>query len=545
MHRYKTHFFVLAILVSVFSCTVAHCEDPVKNAVNKSSSSINIKLIPDGLVVIVNSSNKKLDGVQFGCDQGTNQIIVDLPAESDIPIIENLQMSPHIIQRGVSSASLPQQEMKRIKIIPKLKLYCSDVKLVSKFQRYVTYLYPAGRGLKLTAANLEGFDSDEKNPQAQVSGSISLTFDEPLGNVELSNAITVADNSLSIRLNPKDFINQGLISSLFPAKNLTVNTTSSDLSGIHNFNFKNINNAEIARLKAKLIKSAGSSELRIDITLTVSLYETGRRLYDKGDAQKALWYLEAVKNDPSFALISRMSMGTIYWNEDRYAEAVKSFRELIELDKSWEFPDARYYAAKAYYLNNRKLSFDLSAMLKEYLRRCDRKKYPLCHDARELSDQVNEPVLKLNAASRADLKKLVDRLSDPKLNFNEVQKNVFHYWATWCPVCLEETPKIMQYAVEHPNISIYFVSKHDSQQTILNSLLKAGAIKRKNIFYYIDTKDDILLRQMVPAILANKEPVTPLPISVFLQRDFPFYLTDKLNWTEPELSEIWKLKYQE
>ena len=63
----------------------------------------------------------------------------------------------------------------------------------------------------------------------------------------------------------------------------------------------------------------------------------------------------------------------------------------------------------------------------------------------------------------------------------------------------------MQYAVEHPNVSIYIVAKHDSQQNILNTLLKAGAIKRKNIFYYIDTKDDIMLRQMVPAILANKE----------------------------------------
>jgi hypothetical protein len=50
---------------------------------------------------------------------------------------------------------------------------------------------------------------------------------------------------------------------------------------------------------------------------------------------------------------------------------------------------------------------------------------------------------------------------------------------------------------------------------------------------------------MVPLILANKEPVTPLPISVFLQRDLPFYLTDRLNWSDTELSQIWKLKYQE
>jgi hypothetical protein len=106
-------------------------------------------------------------------------------------------------------------------------------------------------------------------------------------------------------------------------------------------------------------------------------------------------------------------------------------------------------------------------------------------------------------------------------------------------------PKIMQYAVAHPNISIYIVAKNDVQKNIFNSLIKAGAIRRKNIYYYIDTKDDILLRQMVPLVLANKEPVTPLPVSVFLQRDLPFYLTDKLNWSETELSPIWKLKYPE
>ncbi|HZV81256.1 MAG TPA: hypothetical protein VFF53_03710, partial [Geobacteraceae bacterium] len=124
-------------------------------------------------------------------------------------------------------------------------------------------------------------------------------------------------------------------------------------------------------------------------------------------------------------------------------------------------------------------------------------------------------------------------------------KNIFHYWATWCPVCLEEMPRIMQYAVAHPNVSLYIVAKHDNQKAIFNTLIKSGAIRRKNIFYYIDSKDDMLLRQMVPLVLANKEPVTPLPISVFLQREAPFYLTDKLNWTDTELGEIWKLKYQE
>jgi len=150
----------------------------------------------------------------------------------------------------------------------------------------------------------------------------------------------------------------------------------------------------------------------------------------------------------------------------------------------------------------------------------------------------------LNPASKVDLKKLVDRLADPTINASEVQKNIFHYWAVWCPLCLEEMPKIMKYAVAHPNISIYIIAKNDTQKNILTTLIKSGAIRRKNIFYYIDSKDDIMLRQMVPLILANKEPVTPLPISVFLQRDTPFYLTDKLHWTDTELDSIWKLKYQ-
>lgn len=543
MQRFRSHCLavILGLAVVLLSCTALRCEDQA----NRNSPSINIKSNPEGLVVIVNSSQSTLDAVNFGCDDVQNEIIVDLPAEGVRSMVENLQANPNVMANGVSSASLPQKGMKQIRIVPKLKLYCSGVKMVSKFQRYVTYLYPAGRDLQLTDLNLSGFDFDDKQPRSQVSGSINLKFNKPLGNVDLADAVTVQDNALTLKLNPRDFVNQELLSSIFPAKNLTVTAAAADSTGVHTFKFQNINYAEIGTIKAKANRSQSSNELRIDLTLFISLYETGKRLYEKGDSTKALWYLNAAKSEPSSALVSRMSMGTIFWNDDNYAEAIKSFRELIDLDRRWEFPEARYFAAKAYYLTNKRLSFDLSAMLKEYLRRCDRMKYQTCSDARELSDEVNEPALKLNIASKQEMKKLAARLSDPKLNFNEVQKNVFHYWATWCPVCLEEMPKIMKYAVDHPNISIYIVAKNDSQKSIFNSLIKAGAIRRKNIFYFIDTKDDIMLRQMVPLILANKEPVTPLPISVFLQRETPFYLTDRLNWNETELSQIWKLKYQE
>lgn len=544
MHYFKTHslLIILSMAITLFSCAELRCED---RADDKNSSSINIKQIADGLVVIVNNNQKTLNEISFGCDQSTNEIIVDLPTESDTSILENLKKNSNVTKNGISSASLPQRGMKRIKIIPKLKLQCTDVKMVNRFQRYVTYLYPAGRDLKLIAADMEGFDFNDKSPRMQVNGSIILRFNEPLGNVDLSDAISLADNTLTLKLNPRDFVSRGLISTIFQSKNLTVNNNSSDSSGIHIFDFQTINDAVISKVKAKMIKSPNSDELRIDLTLGVSLYETGKRLYQRGDSRKALLYMEAAKSDPQFALIARMSMGTIFWNDDNYSEAVKIFRELIELDRSWEFPEARYFASKAYYQTNKRLSFDLSAMLKEYLRRCDRLTYTTCSDARELSDQVNEPALKLNLASKPELKKLVSRLSDPKLNYTEVQKNIFHYWATWCPLCLEEMPKIMQYAVAHPNVSIYIVAKNDTQKNIFNALIKAGAIRKKNIFYYIDTKDDVMLRQMVPLILANKEPVTPLPISVFLQRDVPFYLTDRLNWSDTELSQIWKLKYQE
>ncbi len=533
---------IIIITVSVFSSIVGICENIAEN---KNTTSLNIKQITDGLVVIVNSNQKKLDNIHFDCAEETNEIIVDLPADSEIPRLETLQNNPNIIKNGVSTSTLPKDEMQRLKIVPKLKLYCSGFKMVNKFQRYITYFYPAGHNLKLTAVNMKGFDFDEKNPKVQVSGSFILTFNESLGNVDLTDAISVVENRLTVRLNPRDFVNQELISSNFPLTNLVVAKTSNDLPGVHNFTFQTVNDAEISKVTAKMIKSQSSSELRIDINLTVSLYDTGRKFYEKGDSRRALWYLDAVKSDPAFALVSRMSIGTIFWNEDNYSEAYKSFKELIDLDRSWEFPEARYFATKAYYLTNKTLSFELSGRLKEYLRRCDRMKYPSCSEARELSDQVNEPALKLNLATKPEMKKLVARLSDPMLNFSEVQKNVFHYWATWCPLCLEEMPKIMKYAVANPNISIYIVAKNDSQKNIFSSLLKAGAIRRKNIFYYIDTKDDIMLRQMVPLILANKEPVTPLPISVFLQREAPFYLTDKMNWTEAELSQIWKLKYKD
>ncbi len=541
--RFSCLKVVLFTGVMLLASTAVQGEDLTERAENFPS--VNIKQAPDGLVVIVNNRHRKSEEVQFGCDQESNEIVIDLPADSDIPIMDTLRKNPYVKKNGLSSSVLPQEQMIRIRIAPKLKLYCNGIKLVSKFQRYITYLYPAGLDLKLTGANANGFEFDENRPRGEVRGSLSLNFNEPLGNIDLSNAVIAVDNTLTLRLNPRDFLNLGIIPQIFPAKNLAVSSSVSATSDAHIFKFQSIRSAEIGKVKARLIKSPGSSELRIDLTLTIALYESGRRYYEKGDSRKALLYLDAARSEPSSALVSRMSMGTIFWNEDNYEEAVKSFRELIELDRAWEFPDARFFAVKAYYLSNRKLSFDLSAMLKEYLRRCDRMSYPMCSDARELSEQVNEPLLKLNIASKADLKKLVARLSDPKLNFNEVQKNVFHYWATWCPLCLEEMPKIMQYAVAHPNISIYIIAKHDTQKNILNYLIKSGAIRRKNIFYYIDTRDDIMLRQMVPGILANKDPVTPLPISVFMQRDVPFYLTDKLNWTDTELSQIWKLKYRE
>jgi thiol-disulfide isomerase/thioredoxin len=532
------------MLAACLFCPSARCEVQSGQS-GKYSPQINIKKTADGLVVNVSHNQEVLEDIHFGCDQENNRIIVDLPVENERGIMKTLQENPNVVRNGVSSESLPSQEMKRIRILPRLKLSCTGVKMISKFQRYITYLYPAGRDLKLTAAHVTGFDFDGDNPRTQVNGSIRLTFNEPLGDVDLADAVSVTDTVVTLKLNPRDFVNQEMVSSLFPVSNLDVRSSSADSSGLHAFDFRSIGAADIGKVRAKLVRSPDSNELRLDVTLTVSLYATGRKLYESGNSRKALVYLEAAKRDPAFAQVARMSMGTVFWNEDNYAEAVKNFRELIELDRSWEFPEARYYALKSYYLLNKTLSFELTALLKEYLRRCDRMKYQTCADARELSEQVNEPALKVYQASKVELKKLVAKLADPRFNYNEVQKNIFHYWATWCPVCLEEMPRIMQYAVAHPNVSIYIVAKYDSQKNILSTLLKSGAIRRKNIFYYIDTRDDIMLRQMVPLVLANKEPVTPLPISVFLQRDVPFYLTDKLNWNEAELSPIWQLKYRE
>jgi thiol-disulfide isomerase/thioredoxin len=539
MHSFTSYFLsiIAGTFVAILFATAGHCED-------LSASSINIKQVADGLVVIVNSSQKSLNDVHFDCSEESNEIVVDLPVGNTAPILATLQNNPLVKADGVSSAALPQPGMKRIKITPGLKLSCTGVKLISKFQRYITYLYPAGYNLKLLSADVSGFDFDEENPRAQINGSINLQFDEPLGNVDLAEALNVTDNTLHLRLNPRDFVNQELLSKIFPAKGITIKSARYDPYQGHSFTFLTIHDAVIDKIKAKLIKSAKSSDLRIDLTLSLSLYETAMSFYQRGYSGKALRYMNAAKSDPASALVARMSMGIIFWNDDNFAEAFNIFRELIDLDKSWEFPEARYYAAKAYFLTNNRLSFELSARLKEYLRRCDRTNHATCSDARELSEQVNEPALKLNPASKADLKKLVDRLADPTINASEVQKNIFHYWAVWCPLCLEEMPKIMKYAVAHPNISIYIIAKNDTHKNILTTLIKSGAIKRKNIFYYIDSKDDIMLRQMVPLILANKEPVTPLPISVFLQRDTPFYLTDKLHWTDTELDSIWRLKYQ-
>lgn len=538
MQRIKLYFLTLflAPALTAFCSSTAYCQ---------YATVVNLKQIADGLVVIVNSGQKGLDNISFGCNQENNSIIVDLPVDSDPASIENLQKNPLVAKNGASLLLLSREKLKRINIVPRLKLYCSGVKQVNKFQRYVTYFYPAGHEFKLLAATVKGFDFDDNNPRAQISGSINLTFNEPLGNVDLADFSKTTENRLTLRLNPRDFVNQELISASFPAGNLQVNLDPSDSAGEHNLTFKAISGAEISKITAKAVKSPNSSELRIDMSLSVSLYDAGRKFYDAGDTRKAISYLTAAKSEPSLALIARMSIGTIFWNEDKHAEASKVFRELIDLDRRWEYPEARYYAAKASYLANNRLSFEQSGMLKEFLRRCDRTNYPTCSDARELSDQVNEPALKVNVASKMELKKLVARLSDPKQNYNEVQKNIFHYWATWCPLCLEEIPKIMQYAVAHPNIDIHIIAKYDQQKLIFNTLIKSGAIRRKNIFYYIDTKDDIMLRQMVPLIIANKEPVTPLPISVFLQREAPFYLTDKLNWTEAEISRIWQMKYHE
>jgi thiol-disulfide isomerase/thioredoxin len=537
MHRIKLFFLLLLLgtAPTIICCKTASCDNSV----------VNLKQVSDGLVAIVSNSQSSLDNIRFECNQENNSIIIDLPADGDAPAIDNLLRNPLVTRNGASLLLLSKEKLQRISIIPKLKLYCTGMRQVNKFQRYVTYFYPAGHEFKLQAAEVRGFNFDENNPRPQVTGSINLTFNEPLGNVDLSDVIKTSENRLTLRLNPKDFINQELLTTVFPAKNLQVTKASDDSPGEHNFTFKAISNAEISKISAKVVKSATSNEVRIDLTLGVSLYDTGKNFYETGDTRKALLYMTAAKSEPALALIARMSIGTIYWNEDNHAEASKVFKELIELDRRWEFPEARYYSAKASYLTNKRLTFEQSGMLKEYLRRCDRTNYSTCSDARELSEQVNEPALKISIASKADLKRLVARLSDPKQNYNEVQKNIFHYWATWCPLCLEEMPKIMQYAVSHPNIDIHIVAKHDQQKTIFNTLLKAGAIRRKNIFYYIDTKDDIMLRQMVPLILANKEPVTPLPISVFLQREVPFYLTDKLNWQEAEIARIWQLKYHE
>ncbi len=531
------------ILLSALAITAFCC--PSARGDEADTGSIKIRRVADGLVVIATTSLVKQDEIAFGCSQENNAIIVDMPVEDDRPLLDSLQKSPQVSTNGVSVTTLPQQKLKRFTIVPTLKLYCSDMKLVSKFQRYISYAYPAGRELRLTVADVKGFEFDDRAPKGQVKGTILLKLAEPLGDIDLAKALRTEDNRLSLQLKPRDFSNQRLLASLFPAKNLDVAVNSDETTGEHSFEFRTIGGADIGKVAAKLVRSPASDEVRLELTLTVALSATGKKFYEKGESARALRYLEAAKSEPGLALVARMSMGTIYWNEDNYGEASRNFLELVEMDKSWEFPEARYFAAKTYYQTNNRLSFELSNRLKEFLRRCDRTAYATCADARELSEQVSEPLLKLNPVTKAEVKKLVARLADPKQNFNEVQKNIFHYWATWCPVCLEEMPRIMQYAVAHPNVSLYIVAKHDNQKAIFTTLIKSGAIRRKNIFYYIDSKDDLLLKQMVPLVLANKEPVTPLPISVFLQREVPFYLTDKLNWTDSELGEIWKLKYQE
>lgn len=509
------------------------------------ATTVNIKQVADGLVAIVSSSQKQLDLLKLDCDQGSNEIIVDIPSGGDESSIENLLKNPLIVTGRVSSIFMSRENVQRVRIQPKLKLYCSGFKMVNRFQRYVTYSYPAGSEIKIIGSSISGFNFDENSPVNKTTGSISIRLADPLGNIDLNNAVYTQGNRLYLKLNPKDFTNQKSIFNAFEGTVLQVDKSDGDLAGEQIFTFKAVSSAEISKISASLVKSPASNELRIDITASLSLYDSGRKLYEAGDSKRAIRYMTAAKSEPAFSLVSRMSLGTIHWNEDNFAESYRIFKELMDIDKRWEFPEARYYAVKAYHIINGRVGFDLAATLKEFLRRCDRTEFATCQEARELSEQVSEPGIKLNVASKADLKKLVAGLSDPKLNFNEVQKSVFHYWAIWCPLCLEEMPKIMQYAVANPNILIYIISKYDQQKTIMNTLLKAGAIKRKNIIYYVDTKDDIMLKQMVPLALAAKEPVTPLPISVFLQREVPFYLTDRLGWTEGEISRIWQMKYRQ
>jgi thiol-disulfide isomerase/thioredoxin len=532
---------LLSFLAAILFGADARCEEA---APREESPSVVIKKVADGLVVLISNHPNKLEGVRFGCVEQDNAMTIDLPTTSEEAIVERLKRNPNIVRNGVTALPLPQKGMQRLRVVPKAKLLCAEAATVSSFRNSMTYLYPIERRLALNTASATGFEFDENNPQPIVKGKITLRFDDSLGGVNLAEILSVQGNTIHLRFNGKDFGTQEALSTLLPIGDLGVVGGEAG-PGRHSFTFQSIRGIDIGKVNATLTGSPASDELAIDLSLTVSLYATAKKFYEQGNTRRALLYMEAAKGEPNFEKLARMSIGTIYWNEDRFGEALANFRALIPLDKGWEYPDARYFAAKASYQINKKLSFEMSAMLKEYLRRCSSKKFARCAEAAELSDRVNESKLQLTMAAKADVRKLTARLADPTLNIKEVQKNVFHFWATWCPVCLEEMPRIMQYAVEHPNVTLYIVSKFGNRNTIFNTLIKSGAIKLNNIVYYIDTKDDTLLKLMVPASLANKEPVTPLPISVFAQRDVPFYLTDRLNWTETEIAQIWKLKYQE
>lgn len=507
------------------------------------SSSINLRQTVDGIVVTVNSS-KNLDDVKVSCDEGRNEIVVDLQGDvSDA--VEALQKSRLVKPGGVSATPTGEAGMQRVRIETRARLFCHDIRLVSRFQRYMTHLIPAGLNLKITSAELEGFNFDEARPKQQVSGALLLNLSDVLGEIDLREAVISDGNTIRIRLNPRDFIAQERIPAALDSRLFTATTANGAAPGDYSLTLGSIKNGIIEKVAARAVKAQGGNQLKIEMTLSISLYESGKRLYEKGDGAAALTYLEAAKQNPATAGVARMSIGTIYWNDDKFAEAAKSFRELLDQDRGWNYPEARYFAAKAYHQANKRLSFELSGIVKEYLRRCDRAGYANCAEARELVEQVSEPELKVAPASKVEMKRLVAKLADPRQNLNEVQKNIFHFWATWCPLCLEEMPKIMKYAVAHPEINIYVVSKFDTQKIITNALIKAGAISRKNIFYYIDTKDDIMLRQMVPLSIATKEPTTPLPISVLLQRENPFAITERLNWTDAELSPLWRARYHE
>lgn len=149
----------------------------------------------------------------------------------------------------------------------------------------------------------------------------------------------------------------------------------------------------------------------------------------------------------------------------------------------------------------------------------------------EISKSANTPAHEAPDFSFTDVKDRTSNLKDLKGKIV-----ILHFWATWCPPCIQEFPKLVAAAEEFKENTVVLAVSSDSQKSVIEKFLKTSAPqidKASNIFVIWD-KDRNITHDLYQTF------TYPETIIIDGQGRMLRKISGDADWTSPEMKSYLK-----